>query len=108
MKREIYEGNDMSNESFFQVPVVVALCGPGKSGSYGLATLRHLASQGVRTCAYLPSLPFYPQHIATELALYKLCLKKNYNTLCLDVKDLPSTCVDVVLLALDDHEMLHQ
>ena len=88
--------------------MVVALCGPGKSGAYGLAALRHLASQGVRTCAYLPSLPFYPPHIDAELALYKLCLKKNHNLLCLDVKDLPSTCVDVVLLALDDHEMLHQ
>ena len=28
--------------------------------------------------------------------------------LCLDVKDLPTSCVDVVLLALDDHEMLQQ
>jgi len=91
-----------------QVPTVVALCGPGKSGAYGLAALRHLASQGVRTCAYLPSLPFYPPHIDSELALYKLCLKKNFNTLCLDVKDLPSTSVDVILLALDDHEMLQQ
>ena len=70
--------------------------------------MRHLASQGVRTCAYLPSLPFYPPHIDSELALYKLCLKKNFNTLCLDVKDLPSTSVDVILLALDDHEMLQQ
>ena len=54
------------------------------------------------------SLPFYPPHIDTELSLYKLCLTKNHNTLCLDVKDLPSSCVDVVLLALDDHEMLKQ
>ena len=91
-----------------QVPIVVALCGPGKSGAYGLATLRHLASQGVRTCAYLPSLPFYPPHIDAELGLYKLCLRKNFNILCLDVKDLPSSSVDVVLLALDDHEMLQQ
>ena len=91
-----------------QVPLVVALCGPGKPGAYGLAALRHLASQGVRTCAYLPSLPFYPPHIDAELSLYKLCLTKNNNTLCLDVKDLPTTCVDVVLLALDDHEMLQK
>ena len=88
--------------------MVVALCGPGKSGAYGLAALRHLASQGVRTCAYLPSLPFYPPEIDGELALYNLCVKKNFNSVCFDVKDLPSTSVDIVLLALDDHEMLHQ
>merc|ERR1711997_1296120 len=66
------------------------------------------ASQGVRTCAYLPSLPFYPPEIDGELALYNLCVKKNFNSVCFDVKDLPSTSVDIVLLALDDHEMLHQ
>ena len=88
--------------------MVVALCGPGKPGAYALAALGHLASQGVRTCAYLPSLPFYPPHIDAELSLYKLCLTKDTNTLCLDVKDLPSASVDVVLLALDDHELLEQ
>ena len=59
----------------FSVPKVVALCGPGKAGSYGLASLRHLASQGVRTCAYLPPFPMYPAHVDAELNLYKLLLK---------------------------------
>ena len=72
------------------VPKVVALCGPGKAGSYGLASLRHLASQGVRTCAYLPTFPMYPAMVDAELNLYKLCLKKQEHVLVHDAaKDLP-------------------
>jgi len=93
-----------------QVPKVVALCGPGKAGSYGLASLRHLASQGVRTCAYLPTFPMYPAMVDAELNLYKLCLKKQEHVLVHDAaKDLPDHCdADLVLLAMDDHEMPDQ
>lgn len=90
-----------------QVPRVVALCGPGRAGSYGLAALRHLASQGVNTSAYLPDLPLYPPHINSELLLYKLCLKKQIHSLVSDPKELPKS-VDVILLAMDDHEVLDQ
>jgi len=100
----------LNPDNAHQVPRVVALCGPGRSGSYGLASLRHLASQGVHTTAYLPSFPMYPPHVDAELLLYKLCLKKRDNVLIYEANDLPAAAAgcDVLLLALDDHEMLEQ
>ena len=97
----------LNPDNSHQVPRVVALCGPGKAGAYGLAALRHLVSQGVNTCAYVPPFPMYPPHIDSELNLYKLCVKKRDIVLVNDASDLPSAA-DVVLLALDDHEMLEQ
>jgi len=100
----------LNPDNSHQVPKVVALCGPGKTGTYGLASLRHLASQGVRTVAYLPPFPMYPAGVDAELNLYKLCLKKNEHVLVHEAAtDLTShSDADLVLLALDDHEMPDQ
>ena len=69
-----------------QTPFVVALCGPGKTGEYGLAISRHLASQGVKTMAFFPQLELYQHNLANELALYKLCCKGSMSKLVQDVK----------------------
>lgn len=93
-----------------QAPYCVVLCGPGRQGAYGLATARHLAGQGIRTLAYLPDLPLYPPHLASEWTLYKLCCKgQEKNKWTGNVKDLPTNQpIDLVVMALDDHEIWEQ
>jgi len=91
-----------------QTPFVVALCGPGKTGEYGLAISRHLASQGVKTMAFFPQLELYQHNLANELALYKLCCKGSMSKLVQDVKDLPSCTLDLIIMALDDHDLWQQ
>jgi len=91
-----------------QVPFVVIFCGPGKTGEYGLAISRHLASQGVKTMAFFPQLELYQHNLANELALYKLCCKGSLSKLVQDVKDLPSCTVDLIIMALDDHDLWQQ
>jgi len=91
-----------------QVPFCVALCGPGKTGEYGLAMSRHLASQGVKTLVFLPQLELYQHNLANELALYKLCCKGSLSKLVQDVKDLPNCTVDLIIMALDDHDLWQQ
>lgn len=87
-----------------QVPLAVVLCGANRSGAFGLATARHLASHGVRTVVHLPELPLYPRIINTELKLYKLTGQK----IAYKSAGLPSTAVDLIVAALEDHEMWAQ
>ncbi|XP_059081044.1 enhancer of mRNA-decapping protein 3-like isoform X2 [Tigriopus californicus] len=87
-----------------QVPLVVILVGPNRAGVFGLATARHLDSQGVRTAAYLPDVPHYPAHVAQELNLYKLSSGK----VCTKTESLPQGPVDLVINAMEDHDMWMQ
>jgi enhancer of mRNA-decapping protein 3 len=60
----------LNPDNSHQVPLVVVLCGPTRAGVLGMATARHLATQGVRTVVYLPDLP---NHLSnSEFSLYKL------------------------------------
>ena len=68
----------LNPENSHQVPLVVILCGPSRSGVFGLATARHLASLGVRTIVYVPDLPHYPENFNKEFALYKLSGAKSW------------------------------
>lgn len=93
-----------------QFPLAVILSGPGKAGSYGIAIARHLATQGVRTVTYIPELSVYPATLANELNLYKLCCKggTKAHSLTHSVTDLPKSPVDLVVVALDDHDTYEQ
>ena len=84
--------------------MAVVLCGPSRCGVYGLATARHLASQGVGTVVYLPDLPHFPAQLDEELKLYKLSGGK-WTT---KANELPKTPVDLVVNALENHEMWDQ
>ena len=77
------------------MPFVVIFCGPGKTGEYGLAISRHLASQGVKTMAFFPQLELYQHNLANELALYKLCCKGSLSKLVQDVKVRPKNTRDI-------------
>lgn len=59
-----------------QVPVAVVLCGPSRTGVFGLTAARHLSSHGIKTIVYLPELPHYPRLISSELKMYKLTGEK--------------------------------
>ena len=99
----------LNPQNSHQVPLCVILCGPGKTGEYGLAVSRHLATQGIKTVAFFPQLELYQRNLANELALYKLCCKGgSQSKLIQDVKDLPSCTVDLVVMALDDHDLWEQ
>lgn len=93
-----------------QAPFCMVFCGPGKTGEYGLAISRHLASQGVKTSAFFPKLELYQHNLANEFELYKLCCKggSNLAKLVQDVKLLPSCTVDLIIMALDDHDLWQQ
>lgn len=89
------------------------LCGPNRSGAFGLATARHLSSQGVRTHVYLPDLPHYPEPLAKELHLYKLTGQRwTTNAKQLpgkpNVDSTPGKSVDLIICGLEDHEMWDQ
>jgi len=49
----------------------VALCGPNRTGAFGAAAARHLASAGVRTFVLAPDLPHLPEILEQELKLFK-------------------------------------
>ena len=99
----------LNPQNSHQVPLCVVLCGPGKSGEYGMAIGRHLASQGVKTITFFPQLDLYQRQLANELALYKLCCKSQGSKLIHEVKELPQgTAVDLVVMALDDHDLWEQ
>ena len=94
----------LNPENAHQLPLAVILCGPSRSGVYGLSLARHLSAQGVRTMAYLPDLPHYPDHLRAELNLYKLTGAKWTRK----AEYLPKNAVDLVIVALEDHEMWQQ
>ncbi len=98
----------LNPQNSHQVPLCVILCGPGKNGEYGLALSRHLATQGVKTVAFFPQLELLQRNVAAELSLYKLCCKSSNSTLIQDVKELPESAVDLVVMALDDHDLWEQ
>ena len=99
----------LNPQNSHQVPLCVVLCGPGKSGEYGMAIGRHLASQGVKTITFFPQLDLYQRQLANELNLYKLCCKSQGSKLIHEVKELPQgTAVDLVVMALDDHDLWEQ
>ena len=98
----------LNPQNSHQVPFCVILCGPGKTGEYGLAISRHLSTQGVKTVAFFPQLELYQRNLANELALYKLCCKGSQSKLIQDAKDLPNCTVDLVVMALDDHDLWEQ
>lgn len=91
-----------------QVPLCVVLCGPGRTGEYGMTMARHLSAQGIKVVTFLPHLDLYQRQMANELALYKLCCKSSNAKLIHDVKDLPVSTVDLIVMALDDHDLFEQ
>jgi len=95
----------LNPENSHQVPTVVILCGPSRSGVYGVATARHLSTLGIHTMVYIPDLPHYPEDFTKEHNLYKLTGAKNWTK---SAACLPSTPVDLVITALEDHEMWQQ
>ena len=95
----------LNPENSHQVPTVVILCGPSRSGVYGVATARHLSSLGINTMVYIPDLPHYPEDFTKEHNLYKLTGAKNWTK---SAACLPSTPVDLIITALEDHEMWQQ
>ena len=74
----------------------------------GMTMARHLSTQGIKVVAFLPNLDMYQRQMANELALYKLCCKSSNAKLIHDVKDLPVSAVDLIVCALDDHELFEQ
>jgi len=91
-----------------QVPQCVVLCGPGRTGEYGMTMARHLSTQGIKVVTFLPHLDLYQRQMANELALFKLCCKSSNAKLIQEVKELPQSTVDLVVMALDDHELWEQ
>ena len=54
---------------------------------------------------YIPDLPHYPEDFTKEHNLYKLTGAKNWTK---SAACLPSTPVDLIITALEDHEMWQQ
>lgn len=73
-----------------------------------MAISRHLATQGVKTVAFFPQIELYPRNLANELALYKLCCKSSGSKLIQEFRDLPDGAVDLVIMALEDHDFWEQ
>ncbi len=94
----------LNPDNSHQVPLAVALCGPNRPGGFGMAAARHLAAQGIRTVAYLPDLPHLTEDLRREFDLYKLTGAKWTDR----ASDLPSSPVDLVVCAMEDHEMWRQ
>ena len=70
---------------------------------------RHLSTQGIRVVTFLPHLDLYQRQMANELALYKLCCKSSNAKLINDIKELSQLPpVDLVIMALDDHDLWEQ
>ena len=71
----------------------------------GMTMARHLSTQGIKVVTFLPHLDLYQRQMANELALFKLCCKSSNAKLIQEVKELPQSTVDLVVMALDDHEL---
>eukprot|EP00095_Tigriopus_kingsejongensis_P011104 snap_masked-scaffold268_size230776-processed-gene-1.22 protein:Tk11104 transcript:snap_masked-scaffold268_size230776-processed-gene-1.22-mRNA-1 annotation:"enhancer of mrna-decapping protein 3" len=94
----------MNPNNSHQVPLAIIMVGPNRSGVFGLATARHLTTQGVRTAAYLPDVPHYPSDITQELALYRM----SGGQVCTTTKNLPQGTVDLIINSMEDHDMWMQ
>ena len=55
-----------------QLPRAVVMIGPSRSGVFGLATARHLVTQGVSAVCLMPDLPHFPECMEKEFKLFKL------------------------------------
>jgi len=94
----------LNPSNMHQVPTAVFLCGTSNVSAFGLAAARHLASHGVKTQVFLPDAAKYPSCVETELRLYRLTGGK---VVC-SPGQLPSTTVDLIVVALEDQEMWSQ
>lgn len=90
---------DMSQRS----PVVVVMCGPHRIGAMGMSTARQLASYGVATIVYQSEPILYHPESAREYLLYKL----TGNKVADNIQDLPTSGVDMIVMALANEETTH-
>jgi len=97
----------LSPTNMHQVPLAVFLLGPSPASLYGLAAARHLAGHGVRVIVYQPHVPSHPHYTEIERKLLGLTGSKMVS----EAKQLPTpsnTSVDLIVTALEDHEMFSQ
>ncbi|XP_012522645.2 enhancer of mRNA-decapping protein 3 [Monomorium pharaonis] len=80
-----------------QWPIVVALCGPHRSGAAGINCARQLSGHGIKTIVFVENTE--DVFLLQELSLYRL----TENKVETKVKNLPSV-VDLILVALCDED----
>ncbi|CAH0391462.1 unnamed protein product [Bemisia tabaci] len=77
---------------------VVVMCGSHRQGAIGINCARQLTAHGLNVFVYLMEPSKFISQVAHELALYRLT---NNNTI-LDISELPTTGVGLIVIALAD------
>ncbi|KAM9410139.1 enhancer of mRNA-decapping protein 3-like isoform 2-T3 [Pholidichthys leucotaenia] len=92
--------NRLTPKNVHQRPTVVLLCGPHIQGAQGISCARHLANHEVEVILFLPNFVKIQEPVTSEVSLYS----KTSGKQVVNVKDLPTTPVDLVINCLGSHE----
>ncbi|TKS69759.1 Enhancer of mRNA-decapping protein 3 LSM16 protein -like protein [Collichthys lucidus] len=92
--------NRLNPKNVHQRPTVVLLCGPHIQGAQGISCGRHLANHEVEVILFLPNFLKMQESVTSEVNLYSRTSSKQVA----NVKDLPTSPVDLVINCLDCHE----
>ncbi|XP_002123787.2 enhancer of mRNA-decapping protein 3-like [Ciona intestinalis] len=94
--------NRLHPRNAHQRPHVVVLTGPHQVGAQGIATARHLSNQNLHVDVFMADVVKMHDFLQDELKLLSLTTAR----LSTDIKDLPTTPVDLVIVAMDDEDTL--
>uniref|UniRef100_H2ZN72 YjeF N-terminal domain-containing protein n=1 Tax=Ciona savignyi TaxID=51511 RepID=H2ZN72_CIOSA len=94
--------NRLHPRNAHQRPHVVVLTGPHLVGAQGIATARHLANQNLHVDVFMADVVKVDDFLQDELKLLNLTTAR----LSTDTKDLPTSPVDLVIVAMDDDDSL--
>ncbi|XP_027428564.1 enhancer of mRNA-decapping protein 3 isoform X2 [Callorhinus ursinus] len=89
--------NRLNPKNVHQRPTVALLCGPHVKGAQGISCGRHLANHDVHVILFLPNFVKMLEPITNELSLFS----KTQGQQVSNLKDLPSSPVDLVINCLD-------
>lgn len=92
--------NRLTPKNVHQRPTVVILCGPHIQGAQGISCGRHLANHEVEVILFLPNFLKMQESVTSEVTLFSWTSGKQVA----NVKDLPTSPVDLVINCLDCHE----
>nr|XP_002123787.1 enhancer of mRNA-decapping protein 3-like [Ciona intestinalis] len=92
--------NRLHPRNAHQRPHVVVLTGPHQVGAQGIATARHLSNQNLHVDVFMADVVKMHDFLQDELKLLSLTTAR----LSTDIKDLPTTPVDLVIVAMDDED----